>query len=87
MRLTMLLLAFSSTCSLAQETFDLITFKAPAGWTRNATPAVINFKRLNTEERTWAQLAVYRSVESRGSAERDSRWRCSRGNGSFKCCL
>lgn len=73
MRMTVVLLALCSTWSSAQqETFDVVAFKAPAGWTREATPAAIGFKRINPEARTWAQLAVYRSVESKGSIERDA---------------
>ncbi|CAN5518898.1 hypothetical protein BH10BAC4_BH10BAC4_20130 [soil metagenome] len=67
-----------STSSLAQqqETFDLITYAAPAGWNKSGDTNVIGYSTTNKKTGTYCQLGIYASTNSQGNSLADfkSEW-------------
>jgi hypothetical protein len=65
-----------SLCLAQQETFDVLSFTAPAGWRREVKENVIIFSTVDQTTRAWSQIAVYRSTASKGTVARDveSEW-------------
>ncbi len=77
MRLTVAVVALLPTLCLAQqETLDVFTFTPPPGWQRQAKNNVVIFSTVNQADRSWGQIAVYKSTASKGSAAQDvaSEW-------------
>lgn len=61
-----------------KETVDLVTFEAPAGWTREVKPGVCTtFTSTNKEKRTFCQIFLMLSTASKGSlqADFDNEWK------------
>ncbi len=68
-----------SASSFAQqtETFDLATYVAPAGWSKSSdTKNVIGFSTTNKQARTYCQMGIYASTNSKGNSLTDfeSEW-------------
>lgn len=59
-----------------QQTYDLITFTPPPGWTKKVMENSIVFSTTDQVKRTWAQVLIVKSTESKGSIENDfvSEW-------------
>lgn len=73
----LLMLTFSSICLFAQkETFDAIAYAAPKGWKKEVNENYINYSTTNNKTKTWCQIAIYKSTNSKGSIEKDfeSEW-------------
>lgn len=75
--LLVLLINLSGCAAFAQkETFDIITFVAPKGWNKTTQANSLGFSVTNERTRTWAQIGIYKSTDSKGSADADfqSEW-------------
>lgn len=78
---TLLLLALclvASIESFAQgETYDIATFQAPAGWTKQETNYALAYSIVDNTAGTWCQLGIYKSVPSGPSTSADfaSEWK------------
>ena len=73
--LALLLLCCISKCALAQkESFDIIQFTAPAGWTKEIKNNRISYSVKN--KNVWCQIGIFKSVTSKGTIEQDfeSEW-------------
>lgn len=59
-----------------KETFDIITYTAPAGWTKQRRENLIVFSKTDKFKKTWGQLSLVKSTISKGSIESDfeSEW-------------
>lgn len=53
------------------ETFDVITYSPPSGWTKQTTDFAVSFSTVDQAAGTWCQLGVYKSVASSGDAKTD----------------
>lgn len=71
-------LYISITTSFAQkESFDVATYTAPTGWTKNNTnKGVVSYSITNNQKGTYCQIGVYASTTSKGSLQADfeSEW-------------
>ena len=63
-------LAVTSTAQTS-ETFDIATFKAPAGWQKQSKDGVLILSTSNTQKSSYAMVAIYRSGDSSGNANTD----------------
>lgn len=73
--LILLLLCSISNYSFSQkESFDIIQFTAPAGWTKEIKNNVISYSIKNNN--AWCQIGIYKSTESKGTITQDfeSEW-------------
>lgn len=58
--------------ALAQkETFDIITFTLPAGWTKESGNDNMSVTKINNADKTWCKIGLYKSMNSKGSVELD----------------
>lgn len=67
-----------SVCAAAQrQTFDLLSFVAPAGWKKEVQQNQVVFTRVDNAKKTWGQIGVIKSTVSQGSldADFDSEWK------------
>jgi hypothetical protein len=64
--LFMLLPAFGQ-----KDSFDLTLHVAPPGWKKEVRKNVVIFSTINKKDQTWCQIALYRSVLSKGSIQED----------------
>lgn len=67
-----------SVCAAAQrQTFDLLSFVAPAGWKKEVQQNQVVFTRVDNAKKTWGQIGVIKSTVSKGSLEADfaSEWK------------
>lgn len=74
---TFLLFIFSLNNAFAQkETFDLYTFTAPQGWTKNEEVNFVSYIKTNKKLKSWCRINVTKSTISKGSIEADfeSEW-------------
>ncbi len=71
-----LLISFSTTSFAQQQTYDLITFNPPEGWTKEEKQNLIMYTRVDKKNKTWCQIGVYKSTVSKGNIEADlqSEW-------------
>ncbi len=71
-----LLISFSITSFAQKQTFDLVTFTPPKGWTKEEKQNVIVYSRVDNKNKTWCQIGVYKSTASQGNIEADlqSEW-------------
>lgn len=63
--------------SFAQkETYDLITYSPPKGWSRDATETITSFTIINKKNNGWCRINIVKSTVSKGSIEQDfeSEW-------------
>lgn len=71
------MLFFIMTTVIAQQqTYDLISYTPPEGWTKEEKNNVIIFSKVDDLNKTWCQIGVYKSTASKGSIEEDikSEW-------------
>lgn len=71
-----LLISFSITSFAQKQTFDLVTFTPPKGWTKEEKQNVIVYSKVDNKNKTWCQIGVYKSTASKGNIEADlqSEW-------------
>ncbi|WP_298301661.1 hypothetical protein [Hydrotalea sp.] len=71
-----LLISFTPTSFAQKQTFDLITFTPPKGWTIEEKQNVIVYTNVDKKNKTWCQIGVYKSTASKGNIEDDlqSEW-------------
>lgn len=62
--------------SKAQENYDLATFTAPQGWNRADKNGSLEFSKLNNKTKSFAQLVISKTTDSKGSVQDDfkSEW-------------
>ena len=65
-----------SELSAQEKKFDRTKYAIPAGWKEEIMDDVVSYTGLNEQTGAWCQLAVYKSVESKGNVEADfaSEW-------------
>ena len=75
--LGMLILMYGSLSQAQQQTFDIISFKAPTGWKKSNLENVLSFSITDDKKGTWAQIGIVKSTSSKGSTELDfeSEWK------------
>jgi starvation-inducible outer membrane lipoprotein len=69
-------------CSVAaisfaqQQTFDLITFTPPKGWTKNVGETLLSYTITDNKTKSWCRINVVKSTTSKGTIEADfeSEW-------------
>jgi hypothetical protein len=74
---TFLLCIFFFTNAFAQkETFDLYTFTAPQGWTKNVEENFVSYIITNNKTKSWCRINITKNTISKGSIEADfeSEW-------------
>ena len=52
--------------SQQQESFDIITYKVPAGWKKEVTDFAVSFLKVNNSSRGWCRATLYKSMPSKG---------------------
>lgn len=71
--LTVLFLFVGLTAYTQTETFDIITYTAPSGWTKDAKDFAVSYSTVDQVAATWCQMAIYKSVPSSGDPATDFR--------------
>jgi hypothetical protein len=74
---TVVAITLLSVSALAQkETFDLISYTAPKGWTKEVKENLISYTITNKQNNSWCQAGIIKSTISKGSIEKDfeSEW-------------
>lgn len=79
MKKLLLLFSFFITAliSIAQkQTFDIISYAAPATWKKSTTTNIISYAITNAKTNSWCQIALVKSTISKGSIDEDfkSEW-------------
>lgn len=71
-----LLISLTATSFAQKQTYDLVTFNSPKGWTKEEKQNLIMYTRVDKKNKTWCQIGVYKSTASKGSIEADlqSEW-------------
>lgn len=54
-----------------QQTFDIVSFTPPKGWKANPQQYVMAYSIVDNAKKTWAQIGIYSSTASKGTAEND----------------
>lgn len=79
MKIAFLFLAWALFFSAAAQktSFDIVAYKEPAGWQKQATEGTVVYSRTDKKTGGWCQIAVYKSLGSKGSVEADfsSEWK------------
>jgi len=62
--------------SATKETFDLITYSPPKDWEKEVTENIVSYSIVNNLDKTWCQIGIVKSTNSKGSIEQDfeSEW-------------
>lgn len=66
----------ASKCFAQKETFDLIAFTPPKGWTKKVEENFVSYTFTNNKTQSWCRINVTKSTISKGSIEADfeSEW-------------
>jgi hypothetical protein len=74
--LLLFMVCFYTAAFAQKETFDIITYSPPSGWTKDAKTSVISYTIIDKQKGTWCQIGVYSSTASKGSIDQDfdSEW-------------
>jgi hypothetical protein len=75
--LCIIFLLFSVISLFAQkETFDLITYAAPAEWKKDLRETMVSYYIANPKTNGWCQISIVKSTVSKGSIDQDfaSEW-------------
>lgn len=67
----------TAVISFAQkETYDLVTYSPPKGWSRDETATITSFTIINKKNNSWCRINIVKSTISKGSIEQDfeSEW-------------
>lgn len=75
-KIIILLLLFPFTGIAQKETFDIISYTSPKGWTKDNRENLVTFSKTDKIKKTWCQLSLVKSTISKGSIESDfeSEW-------------
>ncbi len=65
------LCVFAGKIFAQKQTFDLITYTTPKAWTKEEKQNVIVYSKVDNKDKTWCQIAVYKSTASKGTIEDD----------------
>ncbi len=66
-----LVLLYSAISSVAQkQSFDIVSFSPPDGWTKELKEDFVSFSRIDGA--SWSQIAIYKSRQSSGNIEEDA---------------
>jgi len=70
------LFAFAATAFAQKETFDLVSYTPPNGWVKKITENIITYGIINETNKSWCQVNIIRSTNSKGGIEKDfeSEW-------------
>ncbi len=55
----------------SKETFDLITYSPPKGWTKNVEETLVSYVITDNAKNTWCRINIVKSTISKGSIEAD----------------
>jgi len=55
----------------SKETFDLITYSPPKGYTKNVEEALVSYTITDSKKNTWCRINVIKSTISKGTVEAD----------------
>jgi hypothetical protein len=71
-----LLISYSIASFAQKQTYDLVSFNPPKGWTIEEKQNVIVYTKVDKKNKTWCQIGVYKSTVSKGNIEDDlqSEW-------------
>jgi len=71
-----LLIAFAVNTFAQKQTFDLITFTPPQGWTKNVEETLLSYTITDSKTNTWCRIMVIKSTVSKETIEADfeSEW-------------
>jgi hypothetical protein len=71
-----LLIIFAGEAFAQKQTFDLITFTPPQGWTKNLEETVLSYTITDNKSNTWCRILIIKSTISKGTIEADfeSEW-------------
>jgi hypothetical protein len=53
------------------ETYDIISYTPPKGWKKEVKQSVVVFTYVDQQDKTWCNIAVYKSIGSKGTIEAD----------------
>ncbi len=74
---TVITLCTLSLFAQTSESFDMVTFTPPKGWTRDiATNEVLRFTGIDNDKKTYCSIIIYRSTASKANIQEDfkSEW-------------
>lgn len=79
MKKIILVLTFSAFAAITfaqKQTFDLATYTPPKGWKKEVVDVAVGYSTINKKDASWCQIAIYKSLPSKGSIELDfdSEW-------------
>ena len=60
-----------------KETFDLITYTPPKGWTKNVEETLVSYTITDSKSNSWCRMMVIKSTISKGSIEADFESECT----------
>ena len=63
--------AFSINCFAQNETFNLFTYTAPKGWTKEVKEGVVSYTFINKKDKSWCQMGIFKSTTSKGNLDED----------------
>jgi hypothetical protein len=74
--LTAALLVISLSSAAQTQTYDLVTFTPPKGWSKSELQNILTYVTTNGAKRTWARVTLVKSTVSKGTPEADyeSEW-------------
>ena len=66
----------ATTVFAQQQTFDLVTYTPPKGWTKNVEETLVSYTITDGKKNTWCRMMVIKSTISKGTIEADfeSEW-------------
>ncbi len=67
----LLILPIFSVVSFAQEKFDIVSFKTPAGWQKDVKPNAVQFATENASKGTFCLMMLFKSVSVDGDSKKN----------------
>jgi hypothetical protein len=67
--LTFLLISLSTSAVAQPQTFDITTYTAPKGWTKQATESTIQFSKEDAAKGTYCLITLYKSIPGTTNAK------------------
>jgi len=73
MKIILLLFFVITTASVfaQQQTFDLITYSPPKGWTKNVEETLVSYTITDSKTNSWCRMMIIKSTISKGTIEAD----------------
>ena len=66
-----LLIIYTGNTFAQRDTFDLISFTPPNGWTKNVEATYVSYKIADREKNNWCRINVIKSTVSKGTIAAD----------------